>query len=121
MYQNNRCGGLFKNGKDGRPYYIDAIVKRTQTGSCYSGSFWLSRKDYLTGDRDKMIRNTQYIKGFPFTPKTFYVDVIEEEVKPDDWEMYIKDKKQLNEVYNYYHHISREKKLERILYGHKNL
>jgi hypothetical protein len=115
MYQNNRCSALFKDGKDGRPYYIDAIVKRTQTGSCWSGSFWLSKKDYLSGDRSKMISSSQYIKGFPFTPKTFYIDVIEEEVAKDDWETYLKDKKQLKEVYDYYYHVDRYKKLKRIL------
>lgn len=102
MYQNNRCSALFKDGKDGEAYYIDAIIKRTQNGSCYSGSFWLSKKDYLTGNRDLMIRSRQYIREFPFTPKTFYIDVIEEEVAKDDWEMYLKDPNQLEEVFQYY-------------------
>ena len=102
MYQNNRCSALFRDGKDGEAYYVDAIVKRTQNGSCFSGSFWLNKKDYLTGNRDLMISNCQHIKGFPFTPKTFYIDVIEEEVAPDDWEMYLKDPGQLEEVFQYY-------------------
>jgi hypothetical protein len=42
------------------------------------------------------------IKGFPFTPKTFYIDVLEEEIKKDDWIMWVKDPKQLDEVWEYY-------------------
>jgi hypothetical protein len=49
-----------------------------------------------------VIRSSQEIKGFPFVPKTFYIDVIEEEVEKDDWVMYCKDKSQLDEVWEYY-------------------
>ena len=49
-YQNKRCSAIFKDGKDGRPYYIDAIVKRDQNGTCWSGFAWLSEEDYKTGD-----------------------------------------------------------------------
>jgi hypothetical protein len=101
MWQNVRCSALFKD-KNGEVSYTDAIIKKTQKGSCWSGSFWLSKKDYLTGDRNLMMRCNQYVKGFPFTPKTFYIDVIEEEVAPDDWEMFLKDKSQLDEVFEYY-------------------
>ncbi len=102
LYQNNRDGSIFKDGKDGKPYYIDAIVKKTAKGTCWSGSFWMSREDYLKGNKELMIKSKAYIKSFPFTPKTFYIDVIEEEVSKDNWEMYIKDPKQLDEVYKYY-------------------
>ena len=102
MYQNNRCSALFK-GKSGRCWYLDAIVKKVvQTGHCFSGSFWLSKEDYLTGDESKKIGCKQYVKSFPFTPKTFYIDVIEEEVAKDDWEMYLKSPKQLEKVWKYY-------------------
>jgi hypothetical protein len=101
MYQNNRCSALFK-GKSGKCWYIDAIIKRTDNGHCWSGSFWLSKEDYLAGDRSKMIGSSQYIKSFPFEPKTFYIDVVEEEVAQDDWEMWLKDPAQLDEVFQYY-------------------
>jgi hypothetical protein len=102
MYQNKRCSALFK-GKSGRCWYLDAIVEKVaQTGFCFSGSFWLSKEDYLIGDRSKMIGCSQYVKSFPFTPKTFYIDVIEEEVAKDDWEMYLKNPKQLEKVWKYY-------------------
>jgi len=101
MWQNKRCSALFKD-ENGEVMYVDAIVKRTQNDSSWSGSFWLNKKDYLSGNKDLMISNAQYVKEFPFTPKTFYIDVIEEEVAPDDWEMYLKDKSQLDEVFKYY-------------------
>lgn len=101
MYQNKRCSALFK-GKSGKCWYVDAIVKKTESGSCWSGSFWLSKEDYFAGDRSKMIRSLQYVKSFPFEPKTFYIDVIEEEVAKDDWEMYLKDPAQLEKVFKYY-------------------
>jgi hypothetical protein len=49
-----------------------------------------------------MMRSSCEIKGFPFTPKTFYIDVLEEEIEKDDWIMWCKDPSQLNEVWEYY-------------------
>lgn len=100
-YQNVREGSIFKEGKDGKSYYLDAIVKKTETSS-WSGPFWLTKEDYLNNNIKNKITGRQYIKSFPFTPKTFYIDVIEEEVAPDDWEMWCKDPKQLNQVWEYY-------------------
>ena len=102
MYQNKRCSALFKS-KSGKCWYVDAIIKKVaQTGHTFSGSFWLSKDDYLLGDKSKKIGSSHYIKSFPFTPKTFYIDVIEEEVAKDDWEMYLKNPKQLEKVWKYY-------------------
>ncbi len=101
IWQNRRCYALFKDAS-GVVYYSDAIIKMTPDGINFNGSFWLSKEDYLTGNEDLMISSSQKIKGFPFTPKTFYVDVIEEEVAKDDFEMYLKDVKQLDEVFDYY-------------------
>ena len=101
-YQNKRCSALFKNGEDGKPYYIDAIVKRDQKGICWSGMAWLSEEDYKSGDRSKMVGKRGYVKSFPFTPKTFYIDVKDVEVAKDDWESFIIDPSQLNEVWEYY-------------------
>ena len=101
-YQNKRCSALFKNGEDGKPYYIDAIVKRDQKGICWSGMAWLSEEDYKSGDRSKMVGKRGYIKSFPFTPKTFYIDVRDVEVTKDDWESFVVDPTQLDEVWNYY-------------------
>lgn len=92
-YQNKRDSRIFKDeGK--QPYFIDAIVWKTQKGFYYSGSA-LSKSF-------NRINSANSIKSFPFVPKTFYVDVIENEVSKDNWEFYIKDESQLKEVFEYY-------------------
>ena len=101
-YQNKRYSAIFKDGKDGRAYSIDAIVKRNQNGTCWSGFAWLSEEDYKTGDRSKMVGKKGYIKSFPFTPKTFYIDVRDVEVAKDDWESFVVDPSQLDEIKEYY-------------------
>ena len=102
IFQNKRCSALFKDGKDGRPYYIDAIIKRNQRGVTWTGRAWLSSEDWVNSDRTKMIGSKCYIKSFPFTPKSFYIDVRDVEVEKDDWESFVVDTKQLDEVKEYY-------------------
>lgn len=120
-YQNSRCSALFKNN-DGTCYYLDAIIWKEEHGGCYSGRG--STKD------GEVFYSRQFIKSFPFTPKTFYIDVVKE-ILPSDWteepfiewdyydtnefektgkkkwitEKYrnvIKNKKQLDRVFKYY-------------------
>lgn len=90
ILQNNRVSSVFKEKETGKAYYLDAIIWRTQKGSTW------------TGTTKEGITSRQYIKSFPFTPKTFYVDVIEKEISKDNWEFEVKDKKQLEEVKKYY-------------------
>ena len=92
-YQNKRLSAVFKEGKDGKPYYLNAITWRTQKGGGWSGNALDSKGNKIT--------SRQFIK-LPFMPKTFSIDVIEKEIKKDDWEFYIKDEKQLEEVFKYY-------------------
>lgn len=126
MYQNNRQSDVFKDGKGGRAYYLDAIV-------------WKGEEDWdtFTGSVEG-IMSRQYIKSFPFKPKIFYIDVIRKEL-PEDWdeELYIegkewydtkefektgvknwhknkyrqliKDRNQLKEVFEYYDEYKKEK------------
>ena len=111
VYQNKRCGSLFKTDKD-KPYYLDAIVFRgekeydTWTGHCY-----IDDKDF------KEISSSQEV-NFPFEPKTFYLDVLyipitESEAiakninyvdNNDDTYHYtiLKNPSQLDEVFKYY-------------------
>lgn len=97
VWQNNRCGEIFKAGKNGRPYYLNAVVWKNQEGDGHYGSAFL---EHLSG---KIAYNSrQYIKSFPFTPKTFYIDVIETEIAKDDWESVIKNPNQLIKVFKYY-------------------
>lgn len=88
VFQNNRCSAVFKENSG--VYYLDAIIWKTQKGTTW------------TGDTKDGIRSRQFIKSFPFKPKTFYIDVIEHEVGKDNWEFEIKDKEQLKEVAEYY-------------------
>ncbi len=91
--QNKRMSSVFKDRESGECRYIDAIVWKTQTGSTWSGSAKLS---------DGTVLGSSQIVKFPFVPKTFCIDVIEEEVAKDDWEFHVKDESQLDEVFRYY-------------------
>jgi hypothetical protein len=97
--QNLRDSGLFKYS-DGKVTYVNALVKRCPDGVTWSGPLYLTREDAINGVN--MIRSSLEIKGFPFTPKTFYIDVLEEEIEKDDWIMWCKDPSQLDEVWEYY-------------------
>lgn len=77
MYQNNRCSALFK-GKSGKCWYLDAIVWKGDTKG-ESGNDWDTFSGTVEG-----ITSRQFIKEFPFTPKTFYIDVTRE-ILPADW------------------------------------
>ena len=65
MFQNKRCGAIFKDGVEGKPYYLDAIVWQGEDS-------W----DTFTGVVEG-VTSSQYIK-LPFVPKTFYVNVYRE-------------------------------------------
>jgi hypothetical protein len=84
---------VFMNG-DGEAWYLDAIVWKTQKGSTWTGNAY--------DQHGRQYSSRQFIKSFPFEPKTFVVDVIEREISKDDWEFMIKDESQLSEVFQYY-------------------
>ena len=96
VYQNKRCGALFKEGIDGKAYYLDAVIFKTENGGAYSSNCGAIIKG------EERIYSRQYVKAFPFTPKTFYIDVIEKEIAKDDWEFYIKYPRQIAKVFKYY-------------------
>lgn len=95
--QNKRNSAVFKDA-DGTITYNNAIIKRCPNGSCWSGPLYPTREDAINSTNQIRVA----VKEFPFTPKTFYIDVIEEEIKKDDWIMWVKDPKQLEEVLEYY-------------------
>lgn len=70
LWQNSRCGGLFKDGK-GNCYYLDAIhlfdveARDTFAGVCY----------LLDNEKYVIIKRSQRIKSVPFLPKTFTINV----------------------------------------------
>lgn len=91
-FQNNRCSALFKEGD--KCHYLRAIVWRSPNGGFWGGTA-------LLPDGTKVL-SRQYVKAFPFEPKTFTIEVTEKEVSPDDFEFYVKDPRQLEEVFAYY-------------------
>lgn len=105
LFQNKRCGSVFKVKDDGRAYYLDAIVFEGQSGSRFtSGGVML--KD------GGSVSSRQFIKSFPFTPKTFVVEVVETEWADKEetvempgggwWTSVVKNEEQLDSALKYY-------------------
>lgn len=80
IYQNKRLTACFKDKKTGGIYYVDSIVFKNQEGCTFTSS-----------------RYRPTITKLPFVPKTFVIDVIEDE---KGWEL--ADESQLKEVVEYY-------------------
>jgi hypothetical protein len=109
-YQNSRLSSVFKNGKDGKPYYLDAIVFKP-VGKDYT---FTGNSVGLSEESEQTIGSSQYIKSLPFQPKTFVIDVEEKEYKKLKdgtlveeegggwWESWLADSKQLDEVWKFY-------------------
>lgn len=107
FYQNSRCSALFKEGEDGEPWYAEAIVFDGDIGGRFTGAN--SVKNPETGDS---VSSHQYVRSFPFTPKTFYIDVKDFRWKDRDetisdpdgdwWSHELVDPGQLKEVFEYY-------------------
>lgn len=107
VYQNKRLSSVFKEGVDGLPYYLNAIVFKGE-----------EEHDTFTGTVEG-VKSRQYIK-LPFTPKSYTVRVYKDYVigEPADKENFyeekltdgttryyqyrIANKDLLNEVYGYY-------------------
>lgn len=87
LYQNRRNSEIFKEGKNGKPYFISAYIKRTPNGNTWQGKLKL---------KDGRSLGKCYIKDFDNIP-TIIIDVLE-----NDFEMWIKDEKQLDELAKYY-------------------
>lgn len=96
VWQNNRCSAVFKNS-EGKAWYLDAIVWKGERNTWSGGALLETNKGVF-----EQYRSRQYIKSFPFTPKTFYIDINEVEVAKDEWEFYIKTAAQLKKVFKYY-------------------
>ena len=107
MQQHKKLSALFKNGDEGEPYYLDAIV-------------WQGEESYdtFTGQVED-VQSRQYVQ-WPFMPKTFYVNVKKEyyDGVPEEKDSYyeedftdgtkkyykyvIKDRAELDEVWKVY-------------------
>ncbi len=103
VQQNRRCSALFKE-KDGSCHYNHAIIWEGSLGGAFHGSVDI--------ENGKQIHSSQKIKGFPFTPKTFYINVtdfrwadkdeIVQDPEGDWWTHHLIDESQLKEVFEYY-------------------
>jgi hypothetical protein len=91
--QNKRCFSLFKV-KD-TITYGNAIVFVDPEGPSWTGSAYLL-------DSGKKVRSSQKIKGFPFEPKSFRIDVEKKEFSDGELQSVIKHPEQLEEVAKYY-------------------
>lgn len=89
-FQHKKCYGLFKDGKNSRPYYIDAFSKKLRDGSCWSGPVFCISKE------DKPLLWKAYVKKWPFTPKTFFLPCDESEY------FYLTDRKEFDAMCEYY-------------------
>ena len=93
MYQNRRCSALFKN-TNGKVWYLDAISWNEQRGCQWNGIAKLPNGEE--------IHSHQFVRRFPFEPKTFVIDVISKDLGKDKCEFHIKDERQLEEAFQYY-------------------
>lgn len=82
VYQNKRLSGMFKEGKNGKPHYIDAVRCKTQNDSYFNCGL-VTVKDT---NKQYLLRKCQpkFKDNFP----TITINVEEVEIEPDDWEMY---------------------------------
>jgi hypothetical protein len=112
LYQNCRCSALFKNSKESKANYLDAIVwKGTEAYDTFTGRVYIDDKDF------ELIGSSHYVK-FPFKPKTFYIDVVRvpitkelaesrgmhyiEDGLKECYYTILKNPKQLEKVFKYY-------------------
>lgn len=89
VLQNKRCFSLFKKGNEIK--YGNAIIFVDPDGTTWSGSA-------LIWESGKQIKSAQKIKGFPFIPKTFRIDVEKREYGDSELRSVIKNPEQLEEV-----------------------
>jgi len=92
MFQNRRNSAVFKDGKDGKAYYVDAYVKETPNGIHWHGRLKLKNGRSI---------GKCYIKNFVNMP-TIVINVLEKEIKKHDWETWVENEKQLEELAKYY-------------------
>lgn len=105
VFQNLRDSRVFKNKDDNKAYFIEAVVFDGDVGGRFTSNGSVKHND-------EIIRSAQYVKEFPLTPKTFYVDVFDYRwVDKEDsvlyengawWTHVLKDERQLDEVFKYY-------------------
>lgn len=115
-YKNKFYGSLFKDS-NGRVDDIDLLIKNVKyriikgektpyKGGCWSGAIFKTREDALNNTN----RIKVYIKKFPYhiPAKPIYLDMIEEEIEPDSWIMWMADPHQLDDLDTSTYEITKE-------------
>jgi hypothetical protein len=98
QYQNNRCSAVFKK-EDGTFSYNDAYVADVMENGKVKSSWNTSHFNIEDIGYCRIICR---IKSFPFTPETIRLRVTETEVAPDDWELNLIDKNQIDDLKKIY-------------------
>ena len=114
MYMHKRLSSLWREGKKGSPYFLNAIIFKNQHGELVASAMT---------EKGESIGRFHYVKYFPFQPKTFIIDVISHSIEvalnkgfdltgfeflskdgKSFWKKIhtIADPEQLNEVWEYY-------------------
>ena len=96
IYQNKRNSAVFKDGKDGRPYYNNAYLMEWahDPGNCWNGRIELT---------DGSSTGRAYIKDFADMPTIKVpIPVTEGVDDPADWEFHPVDRSVLSEVEEHY-------------------
>lgn len=105
-FQNIRNYSVFKDGHNGQSYYLDAIVFKDENDLTFTGNC-------VKLKNGQKITSCMYIKEFPFSAKTFYINTTE---VGDN--VMVKDEKQLKEVFRLYDSMDlltvRKNKIEKI-------
>jgi len=96
VYQNNRCSAVFKGGDRGeKPYYLDAVIFKDENGVTFTNMHGAKMSN------GKRLTSWQRIK-FPFTPKSFYIDVVTKDMGNGRTEDFVKNEKQVEKIYKHY-------------------
>jgi hypothetical protein len=97
LKQHRFCPSIFHiNNRE--YYYLNAILFKEDKDE---NSFTSNQGVYLNEDLKETIDSAQEIKNFPFFEKTFIINVINKKIGNKTF-YFIKDKKQLEEVWKYY-------------------
>ncbi len=71
-YQNKRLGSLFKDTARSKPHFLDAVVwKGERPHDTFTGSV------YLDNTYKTLLSSSMHVNKFPFTPETFFIDVVD--------------------------------------------
>jgi hypothetical protein len=93
-FQNNRNPAVFKEEKDGRPYYIDSYEMEKKPGNCWTGS--------LLVEGNRRVKYCYIIDASEMPKITIYPQVEYHSEYSDDWDFLPVPESSLDELKKYY-------------------